>query len=252
MGSAAANSGAAAWPGLERPIDVVVADDHAVVRDGLKALLAREPKTFRVVGEAATVPEVVEAVTVHEPDLLTLDLTMPGGSSLAALPLCFRACPGLAVVVLTMRDDPGYASQALRAGVRGYLLKDAEPEEILNAFRLVVGGGQYLQPALGALLVSKPTAPREEVALSDREREVVRLAALGYTNAEIGQRLHIGERTVKTYRSRAMDKLGISRRAELVEYARREGLMEDPIGISARLGKPPVLSWPPPTGGSNP
>jgi len=221
---------------------VVIADDHAIVLDGLKAVLARRPDHFQVVAEATTVPAVLKAVTDHRPDLLTLDLTMPGGSSLAALPLCLTACPNLAVVVLTMRDEPGYARQALRAGARGYLLKDAAPDEILDGLWEVAQGGHYLQPELGVLLASRPSA-QPDADLSEREREVVRLAALGYTNAEIAQRLHIGERTVKTYRSRAMEKLGISRRAELVEYARQEGLMEDPIGISARLGGRPVISW---------
>ncbi|MDE3070542.1 MAG: response regulator transcription factor, partial [Acidobacteriota bacterium] len=111
--------------GVDRPIEVLVADDHAVVRDGLRSVLEREPETFRVVAEAADVPSVIREVREHRPDLLTLDMTMPGGSSLAALPQCFIAYPDLAVVVVTMRDDPGYARQALRAGVRGYVLKEA-------------------------------------------------------------------------------------------------------------------------------
>jgi two-component system response regulator NreC len=226
-------------PGADRPIDVVIADDHAVVRDGLRAVLQREPEVFRVVGEAASVPEVIRAVKELRPDLLTLDLTMPGGSSLGALPQCFIVHPQLAVVVVTMRDDPGYARQALRAGARGFVLKEAEPKELLHAFRVVVEGGQYLHPELGAVMIARPSSPRDDSELSEREREVVRLAALGYTNVEIGERLHIGERTVKTYRARALEKLGISRRSELIAYARREGLMEDPIGISERLRRRP-------------
>jgi two-component system response regulator NreC len=226
-------------PGVDRPIEVLIADDHAVVRDGLRTVLEREPEVFRVVGEAADVPSVIREVGELRPDLLTLDLTMPGGSSLAALPQCFIAHPDLAVVVVTMRDDPGYARQALRAGVRGYVLKEAEPAELLHAFRLAVEGGQYLHPELGAAMIASP-AQRGEAELSEREREVVRLVALGYTNPEIAERLHLGERTVKTYRARAIEKLGISSRHELTAYARREGLMEDPIGISERLGHGPV------------
>jgi len=227
-------------PGVDRPIEVLIADDHAVVRDGLRTVLERQADTFHVIAEAADVPSVIREVKEHKPDLLTLDLTMPGGSSLAALPQCFIAYPDLAVVVVTMRDDPGYARQALRAGVRGYVLKEAEPAELLHAFRLAVEGGQYLHPELGAAMVASKSGPKSEAELSEREREVVRLVALGYTNPEIAERLHLGERTVKTYRARAIEKLGISSRAELTAYARREGLMEDPIGISERLGQPPV------------
>lgn len=220
----------------KRPIKVLIADDHAVVRNGIKAVLAQRGEAFQVVGEVGSVPALLKAVRDCQPDLLTLDLTMPGGSGLATLPLCLKACPHLAVVVLTMRDEPGYVRSAIRSGARGYLLKDAEPEMIVTALLEVAGGGFYIQPELGALLAAQPGFQGAD-ELSEREREVVRLAALGYTNGEIAQRLHIGERTVKTYRARAMEKLGISRRSELVEYARREGLMEDPLGISARLGR---------------
>jgi two-component system, NarL family, response regulator NreC len=236
-----ASSGMEARPGEDRPIRVLIADDHAVVRDGLRTVLEREPNEFLVVGEAADVPSIIREVKAHKPDLLTLDLTMPGGSCLAALPQCFIAHPELTVVVVTMREDPGYARQALRAGVRGYVLKEAEPAELLHAFRLALQGGQYLDPQLGAVMASGETGQRGETALSEREREVVRLVALGYTNPEIAERLHLGERTVKTYRARAVEKMGVSSRAELTAYARREGLIEDPIGISERLGRPPVL-----------
>jgi two-component system response regulator NreC len=228
-------------PGEDRPIEVLIADDHAVVRDGLRTVLEREPNEFRVVAEAADVPSIIREVKTHKPDLLTLDLTMPGGSCLAALPQCFIAHPDLTVVVVTMREDPGYARQALRAGVRGYVLKEAEPAELLHAFRLAVGGGQYLDPQLGAVMASGESGQRGEAGLSEREREVVRLVALGYTNPEIAERLHLGERTVKTYRARAVEKIGVSSRAELTAYARREGLIEDPMGISERLGRPPVV-----------
>src|SRR6185437_4837828 len=127
--------------GVDRPIDVIIADDHTVVRDGIRAVLERERGEFRVVAEAADVPSTVREVREHKPDLLTLDLTMPGGSSLAALPSCFIAHPPLAVAILTMREDPEYARQALRAGARSYVLKEAEPAELLQAFRLAVSGG---------------------------------------------------------------------------------------------------------------
>jgi len=207
------------------PIDVIIADDHAVVRDGIRTVLEREAEEFRVVAEAADVPSTIRLVREHKPDLLTLDLAMPGGSSLAALPSCFIAHPTLAVAILTMREDPEYARQALRAGARSYVLKEAEPAELLQAFRLAVAGSSYLHPRLGALMATGQEA-EDGVALSDREREVVKLIASGYTNPEIAEQLHVAERTVKTYRARAIEKLGFSSRAEITAYVRRAGLAD--------------------------
>ncbi|MCW2971275.1 MAG: two component transcriptional regulator, LuxR family [Solirubrobacterales bacterium] len=213
-------------PGVTRPIDVIIADDHAVVRDGLRAVMEREADEFRVVAEAADIPTMIRAVREHKPDLLTLDLTMPGGSSLAALPQCFIAHPTLAVAILTMREDPEYARQALRAGARSYVLKEAEPLELLQAFRLAVAGGNYLHPRLGALMATGEDGATDGAVLSEREREVVRLIANGYTNPEIAEKLNVAERTVKTYRARAIEKLGFSSRAEITAYVRRVGLSE--------------------------
>ena len=213
-------------PEVARPISVIIADDHTVVRDGIRAVLEREKDEFRVVGEAADVPSTVREVREHKPDLLTLDLTMPGGSSLAALPACFIAHPTLAVAILTMREDPEYARQALRAGARSYVLKEAEPAELLQAFRLAVSGGNYLHPRLGALMATGEEPASDGVVLSEREREVVRLIANGYTNPQIAEQLHVAERTVKTYRARAIEKLGFSSRAEITAYARRLGLVD--------------------------
>src|SRR5437899_12062621 len=161
----------AATPGVDRPIDVIIADDHAVVRDGIRMVLEREAGEFRVVAEAADVPSTIREVRKHKPDLLTLDLTMPGGSSLAALPSCFIAHPPLAVAILTMREDPEYARQALRAGARRYVLKEAEPAELLQAFRLAVAGQSYLHPRLGAQLAAGEEARTDGVAPREREQE---------------------------------------------------------------------------------
>lgn len=222
-GAAAADE---ATPGATRPISVVIADDHSVVRDGIRAVLQREPGEFKVVAEAADIPSLIRVVREHKPDLLTLDLTMPGGSSLGALPQCFIAQPTLAVAILTMREDPEYARQALRAGARSYVLKEAEPAELLQAFRLAVAGGNYLHPRLGALMATGEEGATDGVVLSEREREVVRLIANGYTNPEIAERLNVAERTVKTYRARAIEKLGFSSRAEITAYVRRIGLAD--------------------------
>jgi two-component system, NarL family, response regulator NreC len=216
----------AARPGVDRPIDTIIADDHAVVRDGIRTVLERQGDEFRVVAEAADVPATIKAVREHKPDLLTLDLSMPGGSSLAALAQCFLAHPPLAVTILTMREDPEYARQALRAGARSYVLKEAEPTELLRAFRLAVAGETYLHPRLGAEMATGADADQGGVPLSEREREVVRLIADGHTNPEIAERLHVAERTVKTYRARAIEKLGVSSRAEITAYARKLGLVE--------------------------
>jgi len=212
--------------GSKQPVSVIIADDHSVVRDGIRTVLEREDGEFRVVAEAGDVPSTISAVREHRPDLLTLDMTMPGGSSLGALPACFMAHPDLAVAILTMREDPEYARQALRAGARSYVLKEAEPAELLQAFRLAVAGGNYLHPRLGALLASGEQRDADDVALSDRERDVVRLIANGYTNPQIAEQLHVAERTVKTYRARAIEKLGFSSRAEITAYVRRVGLAD--------------------------
>jgi two-component system response regulator NreC len=209
-----------------RPITVIIADDHSVVRDGIRAVLQRQDGEFQVVAEAADIPTMIRAVREHKPDLLTLDLTMPGGSSLGALPQCFIAHPELAVAILTMREDPEYARQALRAGARSYVLKEAEPAELLQAFRLAVQGSSYLHPRLGAAMAAGDEDSGDDVVLSDREREVVRLIANGYTNPEIAERLGVAERTVKTYRARAIEKLGFSSRAEITAYVRRIGLAD--------------------------
>lgn len=211
---------------MDRPIDVIIADDHAVVRDGIRTVLERQDGEFRVVAEAADVPSTIREVKAYRPDLLTLDLTMPGGSSLAALPQCFLAHPDLAVAILTMREDPEYARQALRAGARSYVLKEAEPAELLQAFRLAVQGRNYLHPRLGALMATGEEGNHGGPVLSDREREVVRMIALGHTNPEIAEQLHVAERTVKTYRARAIEKIGVSSRAEITAFARKLGLVD--------------------------
>ncbi len=216
----------ASTPGVTRPIRVIIADDHTIVRDGIRAVLKREAGEFEVVAEAADIPSLIREVKEHKPDLLTLDLTMPGGSSLGALPACFIAHPTMAVAILTMREDPEYARQALRAGARSYVLKEAEPAELLQAFRLAVAGGNYLHPRLGALMATGEDGATDSVALSEREREVVRLIANGYTNPEIAEQLNVAERTVKTYRARAIEKLGFSSRAEITAYVRRVGLAD--------------------------
>ena len=201
----------------------MIADDHAVVRDGLRSLLERTDGEFEVVAEAAELPATVELVREQHPDLLVVDVTMPGGSSLTHLPALREEHPDLSIVVLTMHEDPGYARAALQAGANAFVLKQAEPEELLRAFRAAIEGGFYVDPRAGAQLASDEASAT--VPLREREREIVRYLARGHTNAEIAERLYLSERTVKTYRARAVSKLGLSTRAELTEYARAHGLI---------------------------
>jgi two-component system response regulator NreC len=205
-----------------RPITTVIADDHAIVRDGLRTVLERTGGEFEVVAEAADLEAAVEAVRAHRPRLLILDVTMPGGPSLGVVPELLAEQPDLAITVLTMHEDPGYARAALQAGAHSFVLKQAEPDELLRAFRVAGERGSYVDPRVGARLLDDG----DEASLSDREREIVRQVALGFTNAQIAAKLYLSERTVKTYRARAIAKLGCSTRAELTAYARDHGLIE--------------------------
>jgi two-component system response regulator NreC len=205
------------------PIRTVLADDHAVVRNGLRGVLERTDGEFEVLAEASDVPSMVAAVREQRPRLLIMDVSMPGGSSIGQLATLKEEQPELAIVVLTMHEDPGYARAALEAGAHGFVLKQAQPEELLRAFRVAAQGGFYVDPHVGALLASSDASTT--VPLSEREREIVRQLALGYTNSQIAERLFLSERTVKTYRARAVAKTGCSTRAELTEYARTHGLV---------------------------
>jgi two-component system response regulator NreC len=200
----------------------VIADDHAIVRDGLRSVLERTGGEFEVVAEAADLPATLDAVRTHRPRLLILDVTLPVGSSLGLIPDLLAEHPQLAITVLTMHEDPGYARAALTAGAQSFVLKQAEPDELLRAFRAAAAKESYVDPRLGARLADAVV----EAPLSEREREVVRHIALGYTNAQIAKLLFLSERTVKTYRARAVSKLGCSSRAELTAYARAHRLID--------------------------
>jgi len=164
----------------------------------------------------------------HKPDVLVLDLNMPGGrSSLEALPDVAQRSPATRTVILTMQEDPEYARRALRAGALGYVLKDAADGELVDAVRRVAEGGTYLNPALGSRLATTPEQPSGPPgALSGREAQVLRLIALGHTNAEIAEQLFLSVRTVETHRAHIQQKLGRSTRAELVRYALDNGLLD--------------------------
>ena len=202
---------------------VVIADDHTVVRQGLRMLIDNEDG-LQVIAEAGTVPDAERLTRAHRPTVLVLDLNMPGGSSLEAIP---RLKDETAVVVLTMQDDPAFARQALQAGALGFVLKEAADEELLGAIRLAAAGDIYLNPRLGAKIAAappQPTGPPDD--LTEREVDVLRLIALGHTNVEIGEQLFLSTRTVETHRAHIQRKLNRTTRAELVRYALEHGLVD--------------------------
>jgi two-component system response regulator NreC len=205
-------------------VRIVLADDHSVVRSGLRLVLDSEPG-FEVVAEASDVDSARRYVRGHHPAVLVLDLNMPGGSSLEAIPLIRAECPETQIVVLTMQQDPAFARQALGNGALGYVLKEAADDELVEAVRRAAAGESFLNPGLGARLASEPP-PGPPDDLSQREVDVLRLIALGHTNAEIAAQLYLSVRTVETHRSHIQQKLRLSTRAELVAYALERGLMK--------------------------
>jgi two-component system, NarL family, response regulator NreC len=210
----------------DQDITVVLADDHAVVRKGLRLLLEAEPG-MRVLAEAGTVPDALRMARAHRPKVLVLDLNMPGGSSLEAIPTILEQTEATAIVVLTMQNDPSFARQALQAGALGFVLKEAADDELLGAIRLAAEGETYLNPRLGARLAAQPDVPvGPPDDLSDRELEVLKLIALGHTNAEIGNQLFLSVRTVESHCAHIQQKTRRTTRAELVRYALEHGLVE--------------------------
>lgn len=214
-------------------IRVALCDDHAVVRSGLRRILADEAD-IDVVGEAGTADEAVALAGATKPDVFVMDLGLPGTSGIAATREVVAANPSTKVLVLTVHDDLAYLRKAFEAGARGYLVKEAADVELILAVRHVASGQDYVHPALGAaLLAPGATAPRAGGPggeLSERELEVLRLVALGHTNAEIAAELYVSVRTVETHRAHLQQKLGIKTRADLVRYARQIGLLEEEAG----------------------
>jgi two-component system, NarL family, response regulator NreC len=209
-------------------IRVLVVDDHAVVRAGLRRVLDAEAD-IETVGEAANADRAVFEAMEHKPDVVLLDVVMPGKSGIEAMPALRQAAPEGKVLVLSMQDDPRYVREAFDAGASGYVLKEAADTEVVGAVRAVAAGERYLHPALGARLVAADAEARKRAEadpLSDREREVLRLLALGHTNHEIAKMLFISVRTAETHRAHIMQKLRLSSRAELVRHALSEGLLD--------------------------
>jgi two-component system, NarL family, response regulator NreC len=205
-------------------IRIVIADDHAVVRRGLRQVL-EAASGFEVVAEAATLDDARRYVRGHHPDVLVLDLNMPGGSSLEHIPNVRAEAPDTQIVVLTMQNEPAYARRALSAGALGYVLKEAAEEELVEAIKRAAVGDTYLNPRLGARVAAEPP-PGPPDGLSEREVDVLRLIALGCTNAEIGDQLHLSVRTVETHRAHIQQKLSLATRSDLVRYALAHKLVD--------------------------
>jgi two-component system response regulator NreC len=208
---------------------VLIVDDHAVVRSGLRLLLDAEDD-IEVVGEAGDTRTAVFEARALKPDVILMDVVMPGSSGIEATQSVLNEAPDTKVLMLSMQDDPQYVREAFSAGASGYVLKEAVDAEVVGAVREVAAGGRYVHPELGARLIHADAEERARVEadpLSDREREVLRLLALGHTNQEIASMLYLSVRTVETHRAHIMQKLRLSTRAELVRHAMEQGLLEE-------------------------
>ena len=210
-------------------IRVLVVDDHAVVRAGLRLLLDAE-EDIETVGEAGDAREALFEVRSSKPDVILMDVGLGAGKSgIEAAPDVLHEAPGAKVLMLSMQDDPRYVRESFAAGASGYVLKEAADSELVTAVRQVASGTRYVDPVLGARIAAADAEAEraaEEDPLSDREREVLRLLALGHTNQEIAKTLFISVRTAETHRAHIMQKLRISTRAELVRYAIAQGFLD--------------------------
>ena len=211
---------------------IVVADDHAIVRQGLKLLIDKQPD-MTVVGEAADGNRVLERARALEPDIVVMDISMPGMNGLIATRALKQAQPDVAVIVLTRHDEDTHLEELLRAGASGYVLKQSPPPELLQAIRAVAAGGIYLDPAVSdqvadGLLSSRTDHPQQpQAAISERESQVLRLVAVGHSNKEIAERLTISVKTVELHKANAMRKLGLSGRVDVIRYGVLQGWLYD-------------------------
>ncbi|MGA8499078.1 MAG: response regulator transcription factor [Xanthobacteraceae bacterium] len=213
-------------------IRIVLADDHPIVLDGLRNLIRAEPD-FELIGEAASGLSALKIVREQRPDVAVLDISMPELNGIVLSRRLNGEMPALKLLVLTLHEDRAYLNQALEAGVRGYVLKRSAVENLVQAIRAVMVGGLYIDPAIVGrvfeskqvnkrLLARKGVAP----ALTDREADVLKMAALGFTNKEIASRLDVGVKSIETYKARGLEKLGLKTRAELVRYASGQGWLD--------------------------
>ena len=217
---------------MTEKIRIVLADDHPIVLDGLRNLIRAEPD-FELVGEAASGLTALKIIREQRPDVAVLDISMPELNGILLSRRMAGEMPALRLLVLTLHEDRAYLNQALEAGVRGYVLKRSAVENLVQAIRAVMVGGLYIDPAIVGRVfeskqVSKRLAARKGVApaLTDREADVLKMAALGFTNKEIASRLDVGVKSIETYKARGLEKLGLKTRAELVRYASGQGWLD--------------------------
>jgi len=209
-------------------LKILLVDDHPIVREGLKTLILSQPD-MEVIGEASDGQEACQQASLLQPDLVIMDISMPGLSGTQATDRLCRECPRVKVLVLTIHEDKGYIRQLLAAGAAGYVLKRAAGEELIHAIRVVSAGRTYLDPDMAGKVVTGfvrrtgESLPTKGPSLSDRELEIAKLTASGHSNKEIGNLLDLSVKTVETYRTRGMEKLGLSSRVDLVRYAVQQG-----------------------------
>ena len=207
----------------------LVVDDHAVVRSGLRHILD-SAEGIEVVGEAGDSQNAIFETRAQKPDVILMDIVMPGKSGIETIPDLLKDAPDAKVLILSMEDDPHYVREAFAAGASGYILKEAADTDLVTAVREIAAGGSYVHPTLGARMVSADAEERKRAdadPLSDRERDVLRMLALGHTNQEIAGTLYISVRTAETHRAHIMQKLRLQTRAQLVRYALSQGLLGD-------------------------
>ncbi|HEY7255735.1 MAG TPA: response regulator transcription factor [Solirubrobacterales bacterium] len=207
----------------KREITVVLADDHNVIRAGLRSMLEAEPD-LRVIGEGADSAAAVRLAGDRRPDVLILDLQMPGADPVRDIQGLRESVPSTAIVVLTMQSDPRRARDLLRAGAAGYVLKQAAERKLTEAIRITAAGGSYIDPELGGAMAKLEADPLDD--LSERERELLRLLALGHTNREIGEQLFLSVRAIEVNRAKLLQKLAIESRPDLVRFAIESGIIE--------------------------
>lgn len=206
------------------PISVVLADDHEIVRDGIRMIIEAE-NDMEVVAEAGDADTARRRVSGLKPRALVLDLNMPGPPSLEQIPAILEGSPDTVIVVLTMQDDPAFAREAFRRGAKGFVIKHAAGRELVQAIRDTTAGQTFVNPRLGAQLATEPAGPPG--GLTPREAEILGLIAAGHTNPEIADQLVISVRTVETHRAAVHRKLDTVNRAELVAFAKKHGLIDD-------------------------
>jgi DNA-binding NarL/FixJ family response regulator len=217
---------------MTRRVRVLLADDHAIVRQGLKLLIDSQ-QDMAVVGESADGNGVLEQAAALKPDIIVIDISMPGMNGLVATRTLKRAQPDVTIVALTRHDDDTYLNEMLRAGVSGYVLKQSAPVQLLQAIRAVAAGGVYLDPGMtsrasdGVLARKAETSIQPHLPISERESEVLRLTAVGHSNKEIASQLTISVKTVEVHKANAMRKLGLTGRVDIIRYGVLQGWLYD-------------------------